>query len=329
MSALKNQHLRYIIIDNCLKGSYEYWSAKELLEQMASKEIYISERTLDYDIEAMRSDPQLNYEAPIAYSRKKKGYYYTDPLYSIQKVAVSEEDLRSLIMATRMLQQHKNLPVFEEIEGVVDKLVTVVNQLNKPRKKKAIDFEQAPYYKGAEWIEELLDMIDAAQPVVIVYKKFNGTKTNYVVHPYLLKEYKKRWYLVGFHDNRKIIASFGLDRIEDIKKANVFFVPNTTFNPEDYFKNTIGITTSGHFPEKIILSFDDRTAPYIKTQHIHDSQVTLKDEAGEFIVELTLVVNFELISLILSHGPGVRVLAPEKLRKEVEKAARKMVEQYK
>jgi predicted DNA-binding transcriptional regulator YafY len=328
MSSIKDQHMRYIIIDNCLKGSYEFWSPKELLKVLAEKGIHISERTLDYDIKAMRKNKKLNYEAPIAYSRKHNGYYYTDPYFTIQKVSVSEEDLRSLNIATRMLEQHKGLPVFEDIEGVVEKLVTVVNQLNKPRQKKTIDFEKAPYYKGKEFIEELLDMIDAEQPLEITYQKFDGARSVYLIHPYLLKEYKKRWYLVGYYESRKIIASFGLDRMERIKKANVKFVPNSSFNSDDFFKSTLGITTSTETPERIILSFDPKTAPYIKTQHLHESQTTLKDENGEFIIELTLIVNYELTSLLLGYGPSVKVLAPERLRDEIKKAAQEMAKQY-
>jgi predicted DNA-binding transcriptional regulator YafY len=317
--------MRFIILDNCLKGSYEYWSVKELLTILAEKGINICERTLDYDIRAMRKDKN----APICFSRKENGgYYYSDPHFTLQKISVSEDELRSLNLATRMLEQHKTLPVFEDIEGVVDKLVTAVDQLTNPRKKNAIDFEKSPYYKGKELIEELLDMIDVEQPLEITYQKFDGKRAVYLIHPYLLKEYKKRWYMVGFHEKRKVIASFGLDRIEKIKKANVNFLPNTSFNPEDYFKNTIGITTSGEFPEKILLAFDQKTAPYIKTQHIHESQQTIKDEAGEFIIELSLTVNFELTSIILSYGAGVKVLAPEKLRDEVKKVAGEMVKQY-
>lgn len=320
MSAGKNPYLRYRILNKCFTSkTKKHWHWTELLEKLEENDIKISHRTLKYDLENMRYDRRLNYEAPIKFCKRNLAYYYEDSNFSIENIPISEEELKSLITATQLLEQHKGLPIFDQFEGVVDKLVTVVNQINKPRKKKSIDFEKSPYYKGVEHIEILMDKIESEQPLELTYKKFNGEKSNYILHPYLLKEYKKRWYLFGHNANRNIIAAFGLDRIEKIKDKNVPFISNTRFHAETYFKHTLGVTYKGEEPEKIVLSFNRQTAPYIRTQHIHETQKVIEENEEEIQVELQLVVNYELVSLILSYGKGVKVIEPASLREEIQK----------
>jgi hypothetical protein len=91
MSQQKYALLRYRTIDNCLKRTYRLWSLADLQEECtkALREVYgdyqnekersISERTIRYDLNAMK----LEYDAPIEYNRARKSYYYTDSSYSI------------------------------------------------------------------------------------------------------------------------------------------------------------------------------------------------------------------------------------------------------
>jgi predicted DNA-binding transcriptional regulator YafY len=303
---------------------------EEIMEQQKKEGIDVVVRTFEKDIRAMRNDPKLNFHAPISHSRKDGGYFYEDPTYTIHKVPIAEEEMKSLRLAAKLLQQHKGLPVFEQFEGTVEKLVTVVNQLDRPRKKNSIEFEKAPFHRGREYLEQLLDMIEAEQPLRIEYKKFDGQKSTYTIHPYLLKEYKKRWYLFGYNEGRKIVAAFGLDRIERISKANVFFIQNT-FDPEVYFRHTIGVTAinQGKNPERIILAFDNKMSPYIKTQEFHETQKIIKDDENGVTIELSLVINPELISIIMSYGANVKVIAPKILQKEIIDLIDSMSKMYK
>jgi predicted DNA-binding transcriptional regulator YafY len=324
MPGSKNQLSRYQVIDECLSGKKKYWTKKELIQRIEERtDIKISARTLDNDIHNMRYNAQLKFEAPIEFCKEYNGYYYTDPDYSIYKIPLNDTHLKAFEFATAVLGQFRNFGILNEFAGAVEKVLQVVSNLksrNYDTSLSIIDFEKAPYYKGTDHLEALIDYIKDKKVVELVYKKFNSkTEKKHVIHPYLLKEYANRWYLLGWGESRKDLITFGLDRIVSVRAHEgevQFFMPDD-FHPEDYFKNTLGITYTKAPVEDIILSFSLNQAEYLKTQYLHSSQEILKEDNKEVIIKLRLVPNYELVSKILSYGKEVKVLAPESLRKQV------------
>jgi hypothetical protein len=105
MPASKNATKRYSIINRCLtsKGK-KYRSTEEILRTLEENDIFISARTLRYDIEAMRFDTILGFNAPIEYCKVNKGYYYSNALYSIDTVKLNEEQLHALNFIVEVLR---------------------------------------------------------------------------------------------------------------------------------------------------------------------------------------------------------------------------------
>ena len=88
MPANKNALLRYKTIDKCLRNRARRWTLEDLVEacsdalyEYSGKDEYLSVRTIQLDIQRMRSD-ELGYNAPIVV-RDRKYYTYEDPEYSI------------------------------------------------------------------------------------------------------------------------------------------------------------------------------------------------------------------------------------------------------
>ncbi len=86
----------------------------------------VSVSSIQKDIYAMRYDASLGFNAPIEYSQEKRGYIYTDPDYSINKIPLSEEDLQGLEMAIGILEQFKGIPAIGLFEDSITKLATAV-----------------------------------------------------------------------------------------------------------------------------------------------------------------------------------------------------------
>ena len=86
--------MRYRIIHACLSSKVKtYWTIKELIEKLAAHDLVAEKRSIERDFEAMRFDERLAYMAPIKYSKLHKGYYYTDPHFTIDTAPLTEEDL--------------------------------------------------------------------------------------------------------------------------------------------------------------------------------------------------------------------------------------------
>lgn len=65
MSAGKNPILRYGIIDHCLNSKVKrYWSPEDLIQKFTNYDIFIELRALKYDLQNMRGNSQLGYDAP-------------------------------------------------------------------------------------------------------------------------------------------------------------------------------------------------------------------------------------------------------------------------
>jgi hypothetical protein len=101
MAVNKNALIRYKTIDKCLQNYYRQWTLNDLIEAVSDalyeyegKDVDVSKRTVQLDLQMMRSD-KLGYNAPIVvYDRKF--YKYEDEAYSITKSPISNQDLSKL-----------------------------------------------------------------------------------------------------------------------------------------------------------------------------------------------------------------------------------------
>ena len=65
----------------------------------------------------------------------------------------------------------------------------------------------------------------------------------FAISPYLLKEYRNRWFIIYYDYERNGICNYALDRIVFIEPyVDKPFVENTFFDPEHYFDNIVGVT---------------------------------------------------------------------------------------
>ncbi|GGG18861.1 MULTISPECIES: helix-turn-helix transcriptional regulator [Pontibacter] len=320
----KQAYVRMRVIDDCLRSKIrKYWSKTDLIEKISNtKDIKISERTLDYDIYLMRNCSQLNYNAPIGYSKKENGYFYSDSNFSIANLPLNEIEFNALATAAATLNQFKHISVFREFASTVDKVINLVQHIEYQRSEtglKFMDFEEAPYSVGNEHLDILIDATRHKYPVRLIYKKFDAARPKpRTVSPYLLKEYRNRWYLVGLQHETGSLRKFALDRICSLEPTrDTVFMDNYGFNPQLHFKNAIGISLEEETVEDVTLSFTPHDGNYIKTQYLHSSQEILIDDKTELRVRLKVVINYELISTILSFGMAVKVIEPAVLKQKV------------
>ncbi len=317
---IKSQLLRYRILNSCFSNPQKrYWSISQLVEKLKEHDLHLDKRTLERDFKSMREDDRLGYFAPIAYDKKEKAFYYTSPRFTIDAVPLTSGDLETLTVATNILQQYKGVQLVQQFEGVMDKLSKAVEHLKRPHEQKVIAFEKSRYYKGRDYFDLLLHAITQQQPLSITYRKFAGDHDDvHVLHPYFMKEYHDRWYVLGYSEARSNVITLGLDRITCVEHAAVTFRENKSLKPKEYFQHTLGITLGKGPVEEIELWFSPFHAPYLKTQHLHHTQKIVSEEETGIVVTLKLIPNPELTQLLLSYGADVKVLKPENLRLQIK-----------
>lgn len=328
MPTAKKPLIRYRIINACFTSRQKkFWTIDELADKMREHDLPVRKRSIERDLEIMRHDERLGYQAPIAYDKKEKAFYYADPAYTIDKIPLTEEDLEALSLAINILHQYKSARLVQQFEGMVDKLSKAVTHLMQPQNSKVIAFENTHYYKGREFFDEVVHAITHQQPITIRYRKFGHPHDDdHVLHPYFLKEYRGRWYVLGYSETRQNIIVLGLDRIQKITPATQPFRENKTLKPKQYFEHTLGITLGKGPVEDVELLFAPAVAPYVKTQHVHHTQKTMHEDAQGLVISLRLIPNPELTQLILSYGADVKVLKPDTLKQAIKATWKKALD---
>lgn len=319
----KNPYLRYKIIDACLSNRHTpYCSISELIAAIEKQDIKVSKRSVETDLQSMRRDERLGYMAPISYCRINHGYYYTDADYTINNLPFNEEDVAAFAMVVESFQRFRGAQVLNQVEGMFDKLNKVARQLKMKSTKQPytpVLFEHVPYCKGIEHFDLLYKAILKQTPLLIRYKRFDHEiAREHTLHPYLLKEYRFRWCLLGYSETRKYKLIMALDRIERMVPVKTPFKPYKGDEVQKYFDHTIGVTIASSAIKEIRLWCSVAQANYIRTQPLHATQQVISDDAEGMIITLHLIPNYELKQTLLALGPEVKVLEPASLRDEVK-----------
>jgi len=255
----------------------------------------VSKRTFQRDLEDIR----LLYGIDIQYDFSKKVYYI-------------DIDERSEI-AVRVLEA---FDIFNAM-NLTDRLLDYIHfEKRKPQ--------------GTENFYELLLATKNRVQIQFSYQKFWGNeKTQRLVEPYALKEFKNRWYLLAKDLKGHRVESFALDRLSELEITKKQFQLPANFNVNEYYRYCFGIVSPNQLePQEVILSFDPYQGKYVKTLPLHESQQILIDGDDELRIKLTLFITYDFVIEILSYGDNVRVIQPESLINNLKSIYQRALEQY-
>ena len=320
MPANKNALIRYKTIDNCLRNRYRRWTIDDLVDaccdalyDMEGISKGVSLRTVQGDLQIMRSD-KLGYYAPIEVYDNKY-YRYSDPNYSIMNMPMSQNDYQLTQEAVDMLRQLQDFDQFSEVADVVSRLQDRL-AITQKRRKPIIHFDNVANLKGLRLLNPLYNHIVCQQALHICYQPYKAEQPlQMTVYPYLLKEYRNRWFLFASKSEDMAIQILALDRIVGVEVVeDIPWQENPDFDIEHYFDDIIGVTKSvGAKPYVITFWASPTTRKYIETKPLHPSQKLLNENAdGSCVFQIEVVINLEMFSVFMSYGNGVRILSPEK-----------------
>ena len=306
------------------------WNGHPATTEELARLCHVAESTIKQDILYLKEE----HEAPIAYSRKPKGYFYTKPFNLAASITFTEKDLAALHAAVATLNQYQHLHLFDGLRGTVDKIDKAVRFRTSPTDDfgQYILFESVPFVKGSAYVDVFLQAIHAQRVVTFAHQRFDTeiTKTHRLF-PYVIKEHRNRWYVVGWQIEYGTIRVFGLDRILD----GTIQVTNDTydapaFEANLYFHKALGVAAYDNPPEEVVLSFTRQQGLHFRAQPFYPYQETdiLADTDTELRVKLSIIVNKELVYELARLGNSVRVLSPQPLINELVQFHQQAFDQY-
>jgi len=299
---------RYMSIIRQVKRK-KYISIEELIDSVQNHLAYyddtdnigISKSTIRRDLREIRNNLRVN----IEYSKTNNGYYIPDDEVSNFEMLWESLDLLGVFYAD------KELPNFV---------------LTEKRKS-----------KGTEHLPILVNAIKNSFVTEFFYLKYDNSYSHIrKVEPYALKEFRGRWYLLateidGKLEERGMLKTWGLDRIQNLHITRQWFSKNRHINIEEEFKHSFGIFSNKEIEvEEVILSFTPTGGKYNESFPLHESQETIIDNENEFRIRLHLKITYDFIMELLSQSEIMKVLAPTHLREtliEIHRQAIELLEQ--
>lgn len=333
MPVSKNVLLRHRIIDRMLRNEQRPFPSKSDLRRACEEELYgsdarqnICDSTIEKDLFAMR----MEYDAPIQYSRANKGYFYEEKEFTIEDAPLNDKDIEAIKVAANVLSQFKNSSLFSEYAFAIDKIIDRVS-ISSPNDEldQFVQFETVPTVGGSEWLDKILGAIKSRNRIQFMYQSFTAEEPSVRrLHPYLLKEYRNRWYVIGKNEIKQRIQTFGLDRISSLDVLEDKFNFDESFSPDLFFKYSIGITANSGDPQKVRIKADQLLAKYLLSQPLHLSQEVEEQNDNFTVFSYFLLPTYELKMQLLGFGDEVQVLEPQSLINEIKNTAENIVKTY-
>ena len=339
MPANKNAVTRYYILDKLLANRYHNYSTEDLVrlvnEELAEmNQKPVSRRTIELDLNYIENEGpflaeikhyQIDDVSPKTLKTIKKSCHrYADPSFSIFTQKLKDDEKQLLGETFTLLGQFDGLPNLEGLERLRESLKVKTG-------RQIVSFTKNPL-EGKNLLGELFTAISQKQMLEIHFHKFDTPEVDrsVVVHPYLLKEYNRRWYLIAAAEDTGKLLSFALDRMDK-------FVPLPSRSYKEYdgdlrerFEDIIGVTLIDGNPLQTILFWvSDFSKDYVATKPLHESQRPYRGESeielrqqypmleGGAFFSIDCMENYELIRELSSFGKDLLVLSPANIQQKV------------
>ena len=222
---------------------------------------------------------------------------------------------------------------------------TVNNMLNLGRERLSgrVSVEDIP--SGHRHLTTVLEAMTEGVEISISYKKYTSSEeSTYTLRPYAVKEFAKRWYVIGHCLERDAVRVYGLDRVMSIElTANTFRMPSG-FDVDELFATSFGIYLPEGAGKTIVFRTSQTEARFLRDLPIHSSQEELKGKRLESLLgeerasrskdeddvyfSIFVCPNENLVMEFCKYAGRVEVLSPASMREAVAEQLRKAIEQY-
>ena len=208
--------------------------------------------------------------------------------------------------------------------------LSLSNLLNETKDMRdRILFEEIP--SSRKWLGVIVNAMRDGKAVEMTYRSFwKGVEETFVAHPWCLKLFKQRWYVLAKSEKRDEPRVYALDaRMLDITQTGKALKVPAKFDAREFFSNYFGIFVGDEYkPVRIRLRVDAYQVNYFDSLPLHPSQKVVERDDRYTVYEYWLAPTLDFKQEILRHGATVEVLAPESLREEIRQEIADMASSY-
>ena len=318
----KEYGYREMIYDECFCTGKEFTSnqlmeiVNKRMEQRNYKPIQ-SRTTFMQDMHEMNMKLFRLYrkEGIVHEDRHKKRYYrYAAGIRGIYNRELTQQEVDSLNEARNLLQGFKGMPKFDWIDQMLTRL-----DCNITARKEIASFEGGTK-RSSMLLMPLIKAITEHQVLDVKYCSFFTDSEDMILHPYYLKQYWRRWYLMARREGEKDVEPFALDCMLEVKENKEVTFKGTKTSFKKYFEYLVGVSMPPDpHVEHIELQVDASLVPLLLAMPIHESQVIHPNGDGKSaIATLDVMLNYELVQELMFYADCLVVKSPAYFRDEMK-----------
>ncbi len=319
----KQALLRYQVIDACLSNRFHvssdgnmagYWPIDALADRVSTElGISVAERTIRKDISDLKNGI-LGIPVPVS-NKRSMGYYYTEMGFHLFNMRLNQHEAFHLSEAVHHIDHLMTHQYFRQLSGCLKKL----NVNTIPEEKLVMSLQPYNNPPAYAWLKKIVDAIESQQVLCMKYQPYSPpAQIEVEVHPYLIKEYNQRLYMLAWDATNKEYYVFGLDRIKGLSPLNKPWHNAPAGIKKSYFEHIVGVSLPRHLKvETVQIEIHKNRLPYVLSKPLHKSQRFVSKNGEWGILEFDLIVNRDLKQWILEKGKDARVVSPGHLKHEI------------
>lgn len=293
------------------------------------KEFEITNRTVLRTIDYMRDRLHL----PIEYSLEKKAYHYTEPVYSLPIIELTEGELLAVVLTGELVKQYKSTAIGEQVESAIRKILTNMTDKVSVSLSNLLDIYSFEPSTGSKIDLVIFQKLSKAiKDRLIVKMTYFTAETGIVkereVEPLHLRNHLGNWYLIAFDYNHQEVRDFHLGRIQKLEITNKTFIPRENFDLNAYLNKGFFMIRNNKIVE-VELIFDEYQARWIRGQtplHVTEEREELPNGSLKLKLQVTALDGIK--RFIMQYGSHIKVVAPLELREMIKLEIKKMEELY-
>ncbi len=191
-----------------------------------------------------------------------------------------------------------------------------------------IIFEQS--LNGNDYLSPIIEALSNRRLISINYRRFNENESKeWLVEPSVIKQSRRRWYLVGRIAGNESFTVFALDRITNLQITDQSFIPADIDTIKKRFDEVIGVNLDDDYDcEKVIIRVYGKQRAYIESLPLHHTQQRIDSNKEYSDYELMIRPEYEFQHEILRFGRAAEVVSPKWLCQQMRWLAADTKDRY-
>lgn len=246
------------------------------------------------------------------------------PLKALNDAGLSVTEACSLYLGRTLLAEYTGTPFEPGLAGIIRRVETSLSPRVRAFLKRLPELVQVKPVarklvtspKHDEFVARLIEAAAERRVCRVLYFSVHSNREkDYELHPYNLAYAEGGLYLTAWVPEYRQVRVFAVERVKRVTMQQATFTPSADLS-DGAFGHSLGVSR-GMTPERVVVEFSSRVAPYVRERTWHPSQrIEALPDGG---VRLTLKVcrDWALRTWVLGWGAHARVVAPSALAEDI------------